>query len=126
MENIYSIMLLVFLINIQCANVFSPRTIGAGPGIIQGRIFSNLDKSFNNFFNRLGDSITHVRGSAEGLMDSAKNDMESFLHKSIDELKNQERQLWPFYNMALHKLNKNIESSIKTGKVAALDFKSLF
>lgn len=115
------VFILTFILYLQPANAFVAGTVGAGLGVLQERIFSNVDKSVNNFFNRMDDTITHARGSAEGLLDSAKNDMESFLHKSVNELDNQERQLWLFYNMALNKLNKNIENSIRTGKVAALD-----
>lgn len=119
---VQALLVLAFVsISNQSAVAQDPITVGASLGILQERIFSNIDKSVDNAFNRFDNSVARIRSQAEGLLDSAKNDLATIQDKVISDLNEQERELWRYYDSALNKLDQRVTHYLRDGKITLLD-----
>jgi hypothetical protein len=115
-------MMSVFLsLTLSAASAQDPLTVGASLAILQDKIFDNIDNSIDQAFNRFDNSVSKIRSHAEGVMDSAKNDLSAIMDKSIQELTEQEREIWRYYESTLQKLDDRVTAYLRDGNITLLN-----
>jgi hypothetical protein len=113
--------ILAFYLSLSAGNAQVGLTVGAALNGLQDGIFSNIDESVNNAFNRFDTSVSKLRSQAEGLLDSARNDLNSILDKAVEELNEQEREIFRYYDSALRKLDAQVADYLRQGNVTLLN-----